>query len=206
MNTKYKLLGFSLIISLGIVAENVPCELKEQLYGLTNYWGNGTSIREYQIARQNIMDSLVSYDDRTRVLSDWTECFLRHITDNVVTDESWMSESGGVILSSSYAGATRCSTNCWYVTAEYVDKLEKLRKKAELGIDQICASNRFDMSTESAMQRIEEWNRLAALEKALNSSMYATTNVFPRWILPTLLPEEAAALYTNVLRRAGLVQ
>lgn len=206
MNIKCKLLVFPIMVTLKIVAENVPLELKEQLYGLTNYWGKGTALREYQTTRQNIMDSLVSYDDRTRVLGDWTECFLRHIVDNTIIDEIWMGESGSVMLSSCYAGATRRSTNCWYITAEYVGKLKKLMEKTELGIDQICASNRFDMSTESAIQRVENWNRLAAIEKALNSSMYATTNVFPRWILPTLPPEEGAALYTNVLRRAGLVK
>ena len=206
MKSKIGLL-FVLTIMTGVaIAEKVPLEIKESLYNLTNYWGKGSSISEYRKIRRQCERSLEGYDDRCVVEKEWTELFLQYLIRNTPLDLVWLPISGDEVLMASYSGATDTSTNCWITTAEYAGNLLHIYKKENSEFERIQETIGFNIDSTTTAQRYAVLNRLAAIEKALIPTMYATTNVFPSVILPTLPDDEGAALYTNVLRRAGLVQ
>ena len=206
MKIKSMLIMLFVMITSCIKAENVPLKIKEEFYGLTNSWGKGQSPQEFNEKWQQCFDKLVGYDDRSAVEGEWILFFQRYLLDNAPFEDRWMSESGAEMLLASYAGTTRRSTNCWFVAAEYAKKLTAMEKTARQRFDQLWEAESFDTPETNRILRINAWGNLISIEKALGQTMYATTNVFPRWILPTLPPEEGAALHTNVLRRAGLVQ
>lgn len=204
MSIKASVLFLFIVIAECAIAEKTPLEVKESLYGLTNYWGKGTSTHEYYAAQRLCATKLKGYEDRCTIEAEWSAFFLRYLTENTPEGTIWMPTSGEEMLMASYSGITRTSTNCWLITAEYANELQKKFNKANLEFEQIQKDTRFDRT--SASKRNEAWNRLVAIEKALEPTMYATTNSYPATILPTLSAEEGAVLYTNVLRRAGLAQ
>ena len=206
MKLKYIIATLFAVTTNCIIAENVPLEIKKKLYGLTNYWGKGTSQEEYNRVRQSCYDELAGYDDRRVVEEKWTESFLQYLVDNSPFEGVWMSASADEMLLASFAGATRRSTNCWFIAAEYTKKLTAMEKIARQKYNQLWEAESFDTPETNRTLRLTAWNNLVEVEHALGQSMRVTTNSYPRWILPTLPPEEGAALYTNVLRRAGLVQ
>ncbi len=206
MNTRRVILATMITTICGAFAENVPPELKKALYDTTNYWGKTNNTRQYYKARQQCLDKINEYDDKTLVIGEWQESFLRFLKDNTVVDRIWMQESADEMFVSSYSKITKHYTNCWFIAAEYAKKLTEKEKIAKKELDEAYATNRFDMSSEWAQHRSAARNRWVIIDGALSQTMRATTNSYPRWILPTLPPEEGAALYTNVLRRAGLVQ
>ncbi len=206
MKIKCILIALSVVATNCIIAENVPLEIKEKLYGLTNYWGKGTSQEEYNKVRQSCYDQLEGYDDRRVVEEKWTESFLQYLVNNSPFEGVWMSASADEMLLASVAGSTRRSTNCWFIVADYAKKLTAMEKTARQKFNQLLEAESFDTPETNRTLRLAAWSNLVEVECALGQSMRVTTNSYPRWILPTLSPEEGAELYTNVLRRAGLVQ
>ena len=206
MNTRRVILATMITMIYGAFAENVPLELKKALYDTTNYWGKTSNTRQYYKARQQCLEKINEYDDKTLVIGEWQESFLRFLKDNPIIDRIWMQESADEMFVSSYSKITKHYTNCWFIVAEYAKKLAEMEKIAKKEFDEAYSINRFDMSSEWSQHRKEAWKRWVIIDGALSQSMRATTNSYPRWILPTLPSEEGAALYTNVLRRAGLVQ
>jgi len=206
MKIKMFFIPLATLLCLPLSAAQVPLELKGALYGISNLWGKAGGVKKYQSERSAIEERLKCYSDGAVVWREWRMDFLRFISDAFVVDYGWIREASAEILLSAFSGSTCQSTNCWMSAADYVHKVQSKQTACRAELDILEAENDgFTLpNTKSMKVLVDTRNRCVMLETASNPAFFAVTNVFPRWILPTLPPAEGAQLYTNVMRRAGL--
>ena len=188
-------------------ADKVPLELKNSLYALTNCWGQARGVRQYWAARKEIETSLKKYEDGTAIYNEWYLFFVNYICQIPSLSPEWLREGNGEIMMASYSPMTRTSTNIWLNAA---DCLHRIIQKRDEAYEKWQAIDKKPINGFSIGGNTEEWhtahNRYVNINNSIGTLERAVTNSFPNAILPTLPDEEGAALYTNVLRRAGLVQ
>lgn len=198
-------LGFIVNAGYATVAK-VPPDIREELYALTNLWGKANGVEKYRDYRQTVKRKLSAYNDGEALWRLWYTDFYSFLVKEPLCGSDWLEETGAETREASFSAFTRTSTNCWLLASGYARDMGTLLSKARQNWEnRWClspATSTFDSNRESRLQ--EAWAYLVAAEKTADAVCFAVTNVFPRWILPTLPPAEGAQLYTNVMRRAGL--
>ncbi len=204
-----KLVIMLLLAISGAIAytDEVPLELKNSLYALTNCWGQSRGVRKYWSARKEIESSLKKYEDGTAIYNEWYLFFINYISQVPSLSPEWLREGNGEIMMASYSPMTRTSTNCWLNAADCLHRIIQERDEA---YEKWQAIDKKSINEFSFGGNTKEWyaarNKYVNIDNSIGTLERTVTNSFPSAILPTLSPEEGAALYTNVLRRAGLVQ
>ncbi|GEM_PF-1769266 len=197
--------------AMEVRCERTPAAVRAELYALSNYWGKAGALGKYYEARSAVQRKLAKYEDHIAITREWMENFLEFITAGPLQTNEWASMAGTEILMASFSGTTCTSTNCWLLAADYENRISRKLDQAEAQLrpagnhaNVFCSMEDKELYIGQKAEHVEAWNNYARLEKLESQTARAVTNVFPRWILPTLPPAEGAQLYTNVMRRAGL--
>ena len=198
-------LGFIVNAGCATVAK-ASHDIREELYALTNLWGKADGVERYRACRQAMKQKLLAYEGGETLWRVWCTDFYSFLVKEPLYGDDWLEESGVETREASFSAFTRTSTNCWLWASGYAKEtgvlLSKARQSWENRRSLASGTSMFDLNRSSRYQ--EAWVHLVAAEKTADAVFFAVTNVFPRWILPTLPPAEGAQLYTNVMRRAGL--
>lgn len=191
-----------------IFAEKVPQTVVASLYALTNQWGVSGGVQQYSESRFSIEKQLKEYEDGKVILREWRMRQIDLIKENISVDKSWLREGSSELLMMAYSKMFRTSTNCWLNAAEFMGKIEHRRAEALKKWQEIesLPLTEYGFSINQVQEVKLARNTYLDLDYIIAPVAFAVTNIFPSAILPTLSAEEGTALYTNVLRRAGLVQ
>ncbi len=191
-----------------LLAETAPSAIVDSLYALTNQWGVANGLQQYWTSRRTIEKQLLGYEDAQAILKDWRLCMVDFIKENTSVDKSWLREGSSELLRMSYSNLFQTSTNCWFSAADFMGKIETRRTRALKRKQEIEAqsSKEYGFWTNQTRESNLTRNEYLDLDYIIAPVAFSVTNNFPKAILPTLPAEEGATLYTNILRRAGLVQ
>ncbi len=191
-----------------LFAEKVPQSVVMSLYALTNQWGVTGGLQQYCQSRSSLEKQLQGYEDGSSILKDWRLRQIDLITSDISLDRSWLHEASSQLLMYSYSNMFRRSTNCWLSAAEFMGKIEARRATALKKWREIEGQpiTEYGFYSDQVQKANLARNEYLDLDYIVAPVANAVTNVFPHNILPTLSEDTRAALYTNVLRRAGLVQ